>query len=533
LYLGTAPFTFVYVLLLSFVMMLKVFIAAATAEVLQEDSLDLLQTSMRCDMVQNLAAEQTAFWKHQSHELSLAAVSLNATQKGTERDVDQFLRDQQDSSRTCHAKLYRYRNMLNHLHEDVNLVYSKERALVESIQAEEAVIGDLVNRIKHVVADAKKKKKECKEQKEEACKQRDTYSLELKELKQVGQSPTQPLALFQTVLRRVKRSSSTTHLEGHQHVKASMSARHLANFHRDFQACVATHGGEDFSLLQLEQEPEDFEPTGETVSEHKHADTVTFSEKKCTHEKKKLESAWRKAFMTIEDLFDSSNQQCDDDSCEKAADTELETLLPPMHQEQADRIKNIRLAQHELVSVRADMEVLEKSMKKTEEATKDVQKECGELKKGSKYLEEVRSLIQNLKRCPGTAGAAFRVPHYQGVAVVTDLDVIGSTWKEFDERLTAACKDAAPEGDKEDTRAATQTELRGKLVNDLPKKNLEKAALYGTCPGCRGVEYQGAVDGRLRRCFKSGAQMCCKGESKDCKENLGYAVCVLDKPLGM
>mmetsp|Transcript_98050 Transcript_98050/g.261804 ORF Transcript_98050/g.261804 Transcript_98050/m.261804 type:complete len:681 (+) Transcript_98050:103-2145(+) len=493
------------------------------------DHLELLQVGVQCEAVQSLAAQQTSYWRESQEQLALASTAVNASAQGVQEDVDEFLRQQQGPATTCHAKLYRYRNMLNHLHDDVNLVYSKEKALVQTIQTEEAVIDDLNRRIKSVVEKGKKKMAECKQAREESCKEQETYAAELKELKQIGHSPAQPLGLFQTVMKRARRATSNR-FTGVGSNQAALNARSLLSAHRELQACMASTPGASVALLQLEQ-PDDFEPTGEEVSEQKFADTITFGEKECNRARVKLEQAWRKSFMSIEDLFDTSRAACEDDSCEKAVEAELETTLPPMHQEQADRIKTIRLAQHELVGVRSEMETLEKTLKKVEIATKEAQDECGALEKGSKYLEEVRELIQGMKRCPGTIGAAFTIPEFQRTAMLTDFDVTSLDQKELDAKLTEACKAASPEHDKDDVRAATALELKGRLVDNLPHVNTESIPLYGTCPGCHGEQYAGAAAGRLRRCFKKDAKVCCKGESKDCNGGMALAVCVIDRSL--
>eukprot|EP00451_Oxyrrhis_marina_P041652 CAMPEP_0204397012 /NCGR_PEP_ID=MMETSP0470-20130426/1855_1 /ASSEMBLY_ACC=CAM_ASM_000385 /TAXON_ID=2969 /ORGANISM="Oxyrrhis marina" /LENGTH=763 /DNA_ID=CAMNT_0051391371 /DNA_START=59 /DNA_END=2348 /DNA_ORIENTATION=+ len=508
---------------------MSLFAAASLAAVGASDVLELMQVGVHCEAVESLAAEQAEFWRHEGKALHKVATTVNASALGVAEDVDEFLRNQMNPDNTCHAKLYRYQNMLNHLHDDVNLVYSKEKTLVETIQAEEAIVSDLNARIKRALEDAAAKKKQCAETKAEACAQAQTYAGELEELKQIGHSPEHPLALFQATMRRARRTGVAAGLGSS--ARATLHARRLKASHREYKTCLAETPGAVASLLQLSQEPEEFQASNQQVSEHKFDATVTFGEKECERERERLEKAWREAYMSIEDLLETNTAACEDDSCENAVDAELQTTLPPMHEEQSERIKTIREAQHELVKVRAEMEALEPTLKKVEIATADAQEQCGTLEKGSEYLEEVRDLIKGMKRCPGLAGAAFTIPEFQRTVTVTTLDIMGESVADTDAKLDAACKDAAAEHDREATRAATQTELRGRLIDGIPETNDFQMSLYGICPGCRGVSYQGSADGHLRRCYKPQATVNVKGESKDCQENLGHAVCVIDRSL--
>mmetsp|Transcript_98067 Transcript_98067/g.261870 ORF Transcript_98067/g.261870 Transcript_98067/m.261870 type:complete len:516 (+) Transcript_98067:64-1611(+) len=481
--------------------------------------------------VLSLAEMQAKYWRSSTEELSAVSSRVNQTSDNVAEKVDEFLRNQVSSDHACHAKLYRYRNMLNHLHEDVNLVYSKEKALVQTITSEEAVIGDLQTQIKNLKEEAAEKRKACKQAREEACAQYEMYGKELKELKQIGQSPQQPLALFQSVLRRASRKqpNGLSLLGITSGSTATLSSRRLVSSVRELQACIAQSG--DMSALQLSGgQPEEFAPTGEEVSEHSFDNTVTFGPKRCEKERKKLEDAWRKAFMTIEDLVETSQSACEDDSCEKAVEAEIESQLPPLNDEVSQRITVIREAQRDLAGVRAEMSTLEDTLAKVEAATKDTQEECGAAETGSKYLENVRELLENMKRCPGLAGATFEVPHFASLADVLNLAVTTDSHDATDEKLTKACQDAAGEG-KEDVRAATQAELRAGLVEGLPETNGQSTPMYGTCPGCRGEKYAGAASGNLRRCFKSGAKLSGKEESKDCDDQFAQAVCVKDLSL--
>jgi len=493
------------------------------------DVLELMQLGVHYRPVESLAAEQSGYWRQEGRHLHRRAKSLNASSAGVVEAVDEILRQQMHPGTACHAKLHRYKTMRNTLHEHVNLVYSKERALVETIHAENSILGDLHARVKKILAQAAQQHKLCARDKAEACRQRDVYGGELKELREIGKAPQQPMALFQATTRRARRGRRAQAGLGSS-ARATMHARRLLSSHREYKACVGEAPTRATSLLQLSQEPQDFQPTNQQVSDHQHASTVTSGEKECQRERSMLENAWREAFMSIQNLLETANSACEDDSCAAAVDAHVQTTVPALHEERATRIKAIREAQHQLVGVRIEMGPLEAMLTKVEQVTKEAEEQCGSLEKGSEYLEEVRDLIKGMKRCPGLAAASFTIPEFQRTAVTT-LDILGDTVADTDAKLTAACKDAAAEHDKEATRAATQTELRGRLVDGIPEANGFDAVVYGTCPGCHGVAHHGAAHGHLRRCYRPGATVNVKGESKNCQANAGHAVCVIDRSL--
>uniref|UniRef100_A0A7S4GP02 Uncharacterized protein n=1 Tax=Oxyrrhis marina TaxID=2969 RepID=A0A7S4GP02_OXYMA len=506
----------------------------ASAAVLRSGSLEAAEMEASRPVLA-LAQAQARFWKA-SEGLQRVSLAMNTSQEDTSAKVDEFLRNQVASDHSCHAKLYRYKNMLNHLHDDVNLVYSKEKALVETITIEEAVISDLETQIRNLVEEGKRKMKECKDAKAAACEQYETYSKELEELKQIGHSPTNPIALFQTVMSHARR--------GHQHLEllgvktttgAALATRRVVASSRALQECLSSLDSRpELSALQLSQDPpEEYKPTDEKVSEQKFDSTVTFGPKQCEKERKKLEDAWRHAYMTIEELVETNEAACNDDTCEAAVQAELDTALPPLHQERSERIDKVRQAQHDLVGVRNEMTTLENSLTKVEQATKTTQEECGAAEEGSEYLEKVRDLLDGMKRCPGLSGAVFEIPHFKSTAKVMSVDITKETDEELDAKLTAACKEGLPEETRNDTRAASQGELRQRLVANLPETNEENMPMYGICPGCRGAAYQGSVSGSFRRCFKPQAKIAGgKGESKDCNDGFVLAVCVSDLSLG-
>mmetsp|Transcript_50530 Transcript_50530/g.110561 ORF Transcript_50530/g.110561 Transcript_50530/m.110561 type:complete len:607 (+) Transcript_50530:278-2098(+) len=436
---------------------------------------------------------------------------MNATVSSVADDVDEFLRQMMAPEKACHSKLLRYRTLLNHLHKETNLVYSSERALVETITSEEAVIGDLQARIQLLVSEGDKKLKTCQRQRQESCDQHQMYSLELKELKQIGKAPRAPLALFQTVMTRARRPGSQFGRRDHV-ASASLHARRMVSHHRNLQACISSSQVPDPVLQQQDLRASNGR-----------------KEDKCHRERAKLEESWKNAFMVMQKLAESSGDACVDDSCEEAVHAQLNYDLPVIHQERADHIKNVRQAQHDLVEVRHRMELLDGSLEKAEAATKEAQEECGTVAQGSKYLEQVRSLIQNMKQCPGLAGPAFTIPRFHSVVDLSSFDVLGSSEKELDAELNAACKSAAPEDEQDAVRAATHTELRGRLIDNLPKLNTGSLPIFGSCPGCRGEKYGAANSGRLRRCFQPGSKLCCKGEVLQCKEKRVTAVCVLER----
>mmetsp|Transcript_92494 Transcript_92494/g.211744 ORF Transcript_92494/g.211744 Transcript_92494/m.211744 type:complete len:555 (-) Transcript_92494:33-1697(-) len=511
----------------------------ASAAVLRSGSLSgsLDQVEVEANRpVLALAQAQARFWKD-SGALQRVSLAMNTSQTDTAEKVDEFLRNQVASDHTCHAKLYRYKNMLNHLHEDVNLVYSKEKALVETITIEEAVISDLQTQIQHVVEEGKRKMKECKDAKAAACAEFETYSKELEELKQIGHSPTNPIALFQTVVKHARRGRHQIELLGMKATTgAALATRRVVASSRALQECLAgLETRPQLSALQLSQDTTttEYVPSGETVSDHQFDSTVTFGPQECERERKKLEDAWRHAYMTIEELVETNEATCKDDTCEATVQAELDTALPPLHTERSERIDKVRLAQHELVGVRSEMTALENSLTKLEKATKTTQEACGAAEEGSEYLEKVRDLLQGMKRCPGLSGAVFEIPHFKSVAKVLSVDITKDTDEQLDAKLMAACKEGLPEATRNDTRAASQGELRQRLVANLPEGNEEDMPLYGVCPGCQGEAYQGAVSGSYRRCFPPQAKVAGgKGESKQCNDGFVLAVCVSDLSLG-
>mmetsp|Transcript_2662 Transcript_2662/g.5968 ORF Transcript_2662/g.5968 Transcript_2662/m.5968 type:complete len:536 (+) Transcript_2662:60-1667(+) len=483
--------------------------------------------------VLSLARAQSAYWK----TASVAVAVLNQTQPTTVGAVDAYINTQTDSDESCHAKVYRFSVLLNKLHGEVNLAYSEEKTLVETISSAETTITDLEVRITTLTEMYEKKKSECVNVREEGCKLYAQYSEELKELIAIGKSPASPIAVYQTLVTQASRRGAGRALQlvGMRGAGsgAAIATRRVVSNSRALQACLARLGLEKEGVAQLQrqvQEPfDDRIKVDAEVSDQKYADTVTMNPEKCEEERKELEYSWRKAFMVVESLANQTSYDCNSTECEESIEAQKAAELPMLHEERSTKIDEVREAQKQLEVVKEQLEGLETSLKKVEDTAARTEQECGSMEQGSKYLQAVRDILKQLKLCPGLPGATFRIAHfraYADVEVKLKLEADTAT----DQKMMEACKrKVADESDK--VRAANHTEILERVIDGLPEINDQRDPVMGICKGedCVGQTYPGATSGHLRSCFREQVELNINGTSDGCGPDIHVmAVCVVD-----
>jgi len=519
--------------------------AAATYAPVNKHAMVQESVVVSADGVVRLASTQAGFWKTSKADFSALSEQVRSQQDNMDSKISQMITQQQSSGDSCHAQLYRFQNAMNMLHFQLNMTYSRETTLVEEISAQEAIIKDLEDRINKKHAEFEQRLHDCKVQKEEACRQFEMYSAELKELQQLGSSPVTPITLFQNLLKQAGRKGASKQLEllgmhSGASVAASVATRKLVSASRDLQACVARTGQHNIAALQLQQAPEEttaapttieaHEVTGAEQSDRQFADTVTFSAEQCEAERKQLEETWRKSFLIIEDLVEETGATCNDDTCESSVEEERATTMPPLNTERSERIEVVRKAQMELVTEKEKLEDLESALGKLDQTTKQTEETCGEEELGSEYLEAVRSLVRKMRNCPGLSGAVFQIPTFRkmvdiGVKLMSDLDEV------TDQMLQKACVDNAVAGEEDKTRAAKQSELDQRVISDLPETNTGDVPILGLCPTCEGAPHAAATSQHKRKCFRPGQGINSTVVSDDCLGNNVMVVCVADVSL--
>jgi len=489
--------------------------------------------------VVSLAREQAMFWRSAGKTMANLTASMNATQvNGGHQDVDAFINSQKGSSDACHAKAYRYSNLVNKLHSQANDAYSTEKTLVEFISGSEATINDLEMRHNRLEAKFKKQLEDCKQQKEEACAQFEMYSKEADELTAIGMSPSSPITLYQSVVQQAGRRQGpkALHLLGLQHHgnSAALAARRVVAAARTLQACLARSGHKgELTALQMGQDPfDDREKVEAEVGDQKYKNSVTYSPEQCEEERKELEQAWRKAYMVVTSLVEETGKECNSTACEDLVAEQRATELPPLHAERTELVEQVRKAQKELQTVQEKVESLDNSITKVEREYESIKAQCGAVEEGSEYLEKVRKLLEELRLCPGLRTAVFTVPHFRlsvDVPIKLDTDDDAAT----DLKLQEACvRKAQDTADNSTIRAANHTELEQRLITGLPAKNTDQSSVMGRCPECAGKNYPAAMSQHLRKCFKEGSTIDKNGTAIDCGPT-GHvlAVCVVDLSL--
>mmetsp|Transcript_59479 Transcript_59479/g.134272 ORF Transcript_59479/g.134272 Transcript_59479/m.134272 type:complete len:544 (+) Transcript_59479:63-1694(+) len=488
--------------------------------------------------VVSLAREQALFWRNSGKVMAELAAGMNATRSAARGDVDAFINHQTSSGDACHAKAYRYSNLLNKLHSDANAAYAQEKTLVEMISGSEEQISDLEIRHERLEAQFKKRLEECKQQKEEACAQHEMYTKEADELTAIGMSPSNPITLYQNVMHQAaRRGAKSLQLMGLRHHgnSAALVTRRVVAAARTLQACLAKSGGQSgpMAALQLGQDPfDDREKVEAEVGDQKYKNSVTYSPEQCEEERKELEQAWRKAYMVVTSLVEETGKECNSTACEDLVAEQRATELPPLHAERTELVEQVRKAQKELQTVQEKVESLDNSITKVEREYESIKAQCGAVEEGSEYLEKVRKLLEELRLCPGLRTAVFTVPHFRlsvDVPIKLDTDDDAAT----DLKLQEACvRKAQDTADNSTIRAANHTELEQRLITGLPAKNTDQSSVMGRCPECAGKNYPAAMSQHLRKCFKEGSTIDKNGTAIDCGPT-GHvlAVCVVDLSL--
>mmetsp|Transcript_43309 Transcript_43309/g.114146 ORF Transcript_43309/g.114146 Transcript_43309/m.114146 type:complete len:543 (+) Transcript_43309:61-1689(+) len=487
--------------------------------------------------VVSLAREQALFWRNSGKVMAELAAGMNATRAAVRGDVDAFINQQTSSGDACHAKAYRYSNLLNKLHSDANAAYAQEKTLVEMISGSEEQISDLEIRHERLEAQFKKRLEECKQQKEEACAQHEMYTKEAAELTAIGMSPSNPITLYQNVMHQAaRRGAKSLQLMGlhHHGNSAALVTRRVVAAARTLQACLAKSGHNGpLAALQLGRDPfDDREKVQAEVSDQKYKDTVTYSPEQCEEERIELEHAWRKAYVVVTGLVTDTGKECTSTTCEDTVEEQRNTDLPPIHAERTELVEKVRQAQKELQDVQEKVEQLDNSITKVQQQYESIQAQCGAVEEGSEYLEKVRKLLEELRLCPGLRTAVFTVPHFRlsvDVPIKLDTDDDDAT----DLKLQEACvRKAEGTEDNSTIRAANHTEIEQRLITGLPEKSTDQSSVMGRCPDCAGKNYPAAMSKHLRKCFKQGSTIDKNGTALDCGPT-GHvlAICVVDLSL--
>mmetsp|Transcript_20855 Transcript_20855/g.51119 ORF Transcript_20855/g.51119 Transcript_20855/m.51119 type:complete len:546 (-) Transcript_20855:48-1685(-) len=488
--------------------------------------------------VVSLAREQALFWRNSGKVMAELAAGMNATRAAVRGDVDAFINQQTSSGDACHAKAYRYSNLVNKLHSQANDAYSSEKTLVEFISGSEATINDLEMRHNRLEAKFKKQLEDCKQQKEEACAQFAMYSKEADELTAIGMSPSSPITLYQSVVQQAGRRQGpkALHLLGLQHHgnSAALAARRVVAAARTLQACLARSGKKgELTALQLDQDPfDDREKVEAEVGDQKYKNSVTYSPEQCEEERIELEHAWRKAYVVVTGLVTDTGKECTSTTCEDTVEEQRNTDLPPIHAERTELVEKVRQAQKELQNVQEKVESLDNSITKVEREYESIKAQCGAVEEGSEYLEKVRKLLEEMRLCPGLAAANFTIPHFSGFYDV-ELKLTQDDDNATDAKLLAGCQRMARDTDDANkVRAASHTEILERVINGLPMTNEGRIPVMGTCPNCEGKSYPGAQSKHLRNCFNQGVDLNKDGTTNACGPAVHVqAVCVVDLSL--
>mmetsp|Transcript_20856 Transcript_20856/g.51124 ORF Transcript_20856/g.51124 Transcript_20856/m.51124 type:complete len:545 (-) Transcript_20856:48-1682(-) len=487
--------------------------------------------------VVSLAREQALFWRNSGKVMAELAAGMNATRAAVRGDVDAFINQQTSSGDACHAKAYRYSNLVNKLHSQANDAYSSEKTLVEFISGSEATINDLEMRHNRLEAKFKKQLEDCKQQKEEACAQFAMYSKEADELTAIGMSPSNPITLYQNVMHQAaRRGAKSLQLMGlhHHGNSAALVTRRVVAAARTLQACLAKSGHNGpLAALQLGRDPfDDREKVQAEVSDQKYKDTVTYSPEQCEEERIELEHAWRKAYVVVTGLVTDTGKECTSTTCEDTVEEQRNTDLPPIHAERTELVEKVRQAQKELQDVQEKVEQLDNSITKVQQQYESIQAQCGAVEEGSEYLEKVRKLLEEMRLCPGLAAANFTIPHFSGFYDV-ELKLTQDDDNATDAKLLAGCQRMARDTDDANkVRAASHTEILERVINGLPMTNEGRIPVMGTCPNCEGKSYPGAQSKHLRNCFNQGVDLNKDGTTNACGPAVHVqAVCVVDLSL--
>jgi len=165
-----------------------------------------------------------------------------------------------------------------------------------------------------------------------------------------------------------------------------------------------------------------------------------------------------------------------------------------------------------------------KTEHKLEISIKLLVKQCGSLTSTEEYLTTVTTTLNALGDCPGLGEVQFQLPTWVGDwANFRQNRDRSNKWN--DKRMQGACVSKFGKS----ARVAEVSEIDGRSVEGMPKKNSAPYTVLGACPDCRGKSMQGITkNGFGRICWDAGSKLSRKGRRRDCGGGPRSIMCVLD-----
>jgi hypothetical protein len=338
-----------------------------------------------------------------------------STLEGTdELNMEQFIKQQQASSDSCHAKYVEVRRTLDGLHMKVDL-FSKE---VESNEAIISAHTDIMEEKSDQKKAAEEKYQEdiaeCKRIRDEDYKEVEGYQAELDELTNIA-NPSVRSKIHFDVDYSQEAESHVDAMEEHLNATEGISDEQHAAIMDEVLS------GEDESLLETKKTVHQWNLTHENCkvlsgmlqasSALKKGDPA-WRELDCDAARETLQEQFTKAFAEITKLRDAKAQQVSDEynDCVAMAEGIKDEAFERLDGSIADSTTNIMRAREIIHSIDPLLEDAKKALAMVQAHLGELEKSCEEEDDVSEHLQRIRDLILSLEKCPGRHDFTLKMP---------------------------------------------------------------------------------------------------------------------------